>query len=137
MYIYYLNTFFSSSIVYIRYGTLRTVRALANARLFSDLSQNFRQGADKSRTAARDVDSKELLTFRCSFTRSSLDAEILLKDVLQYCTDRPLFLVDRGPWYPDAFKNLDLEHQHQTFGMRNRIERWFRDTEDQAKGVLQ
>lgn len=82
--------------------------------------------------AARDVDSKEVLGFRCSFTRSSLDAELFLKKVLQYCENKPLFLVDKGPWYPDAFKSLGLEYEHQTFGMRNRIERWFRDSQGEA-----
>jgi len=76
--------------------------------------------------AARDVDTKEVLSFRCSFTRSSLDAELFLKDLLQYCENKPLFLVDKGPWYREAFKSLGLEYEHQTFGMRNRIERWFR-----------
>jgi len=64
--------------------------------------------------AARDVDSKEVLAHRASFTRSSLDAELFLKDVLQYCENKPLFLVDKGPWYPDAFKSLGLEYRHET-----------------------
>ena len=54
--------------------------------------------------AARDVDTKEVLTFRASFTRSSLDAEIFLKQVLEYCENKPLFLVDKGPWYREASK---------------------------------
>lgn len=87
--------------------------------------------------AARDVDSKELLAFRCSFTRSSLDAEIFIKYVLRYCTNRPLFLVDHGPWYPYAFEQLGLEYKQQTFGERNSIERWFRNSEEQAQKVLQ
>jgi len=64
--------------------------------------------------AARDVDTKEVITFRCSFTRSSLDAEIFLKDMLQYCENKPLFLVDKGPWYPDAFRSLGLEYRHES-----------------------
>jgi len=48
-----------------------------------------------------------------SFTRSSLDAELFLREVLQYCENKPLFLVDKGPWYPDAFKNLGLEYRHE------------------------
>ena len=63
--------------------------------------------------AARDVDTKEVLIHRCSFTRSSLYAELFLKDVLQYSENKPLFLVDNGPWYPDAFKNLGLEYRHE------------------------
>jgi transposase-like protein len=39
--------------------------------------------------AARDIDTKEVLTFRASFTRSSLDAEIFLKQVLEYCENKP------------------------------------------------
>ena len=62
---------------------------------------------------ARDVDSKEVLAFRVSFTRS-LDAELFLREVLKACTNRPLFLVDKGPWYPDAFKRLYLEYRHET-----------------------
>jgi len=54
--------------------------------------------------AARDVDTKEVLTFRASFTRSSLDAEIFLKQILEYCENKPLFLVDKGPWYREAFE---------------------------------
>ncbi|MCL4437157.1 MAG: DDE-type integrase/transposase/recombinase [Thaumarchaeota archaeon] len=64
--------------------------------------------------AARDVDSKEILAVRCSFARSILDSELFLKQVLQYCANKPLFLVDKGPWYPEAFKRLGLEYRHET-----------------------
>jgi len=64
--------------------------------------------------AARDVDTKEVLTFRASFTRSSLDAEIFLKQILEYCENKPLFLVDKGPWYREAFERLGLEYRHET-----------------------
>jgi len=64
--------------------------------------------------AARDVDTKEVLTFRASFTRSTLDAEIFLKQVLEYCENKPLFLVDKGPWYREAFERLGLEYRHET-----------------------
>jgi len=47
------------------------------------------------------LEIKEILAFRVSFTRSSLDAELFLKD-------KPLFLVDKGPWYKEAFKSLGL-----------------------------
>jgi len=64
--------------------------------------------------AARDVDTKEVLTFRASFTRSTLDAEIFLKQILEYCENKPLFLVDKGPWYREAFERLGLEYRHET-----------------------
>ncbi|MEM3734916.1 MAG: DDE-type integrase/transposase/recombinase [Nitrososphaerales archaeon] len=87
--------------------------------------------------AARDVDGREALTFRCSFTRSSLDAELFLKGVLQFCENKPLILVDRAPWYKDALKRLELMYEHQTFGERNRIERWFRHPQGEAQNLLQ
>ena len=61
-----------------------------------------------------DVDTKEVLAFRVSFTRSSLDAEMFLKQVLECCENRPLFLVDNVPWYRDAFERLGLEYRHET-----------------------
>jgi transposase-like protein len=64
--------------------------------------------------AARDVDTKEVLAFRASFTRSSLDAEIFLKQVLECCENKPTFLVDKGPWYREAFERLGLEYRHET-----------------------
>jgi transposase-like protein len=63
--------------------------------------------------AARDVDTKEVLTFRASFTRSSLDAEIFLK-ILECCENKPIFLVDNDPWYKEAFERLGLEYRHET-----------------------
>ena len=64
--------------------------------------------------AARDVDTKEVLAVRASFTRSSLDAEIFLKQVLECCVNKPMFLVDKGPWYREAFERLGLEYRHET-----------------------
>jgi hypothetical protein len=42
------------------------------------------------------------------------------------CTNKPLVLVDRGPWYRWAFERLGLEYRCERFGMRNRVERFFR-----------
>ncbi|MBS7656769.1 IS6 family transposase [Candidatus Bathyarchaeota archaeon] len=43
-----------------------------------------------------------------------------------FCWNRkPLILVDKEPWYPEALTSLGLRWKHVTFGMRNRIERWF------------
>lgn len=75
--------------------------------------------------AARDVRRKEILALRVSWTRSSLDAELFLGDALKACLNRPLILVDKGPWYPWALGRLGLRWRHITFGRRNSIERWF------------
>jgi transposase-like protein len=42
------------------------------------------------------------------------------------CTNKPLVIVDRGPWYRWAFERLGLEYRHERFGMRNMVERFFR-----------
>jgi transposase-like protein len=42
----------------------------------------------------RDIDTKEVVAFRASFTRSSLDAEIFLKQILEVLLNEPLFLAD-------------------------------------------
>jgi len=76
--------------------------------------------------AAIDVDTRELLAIRVSWQRNILHAEAFLRRVLETCTNKPLILVDKGPWYPEALQALGLEWMHRTFGERNRIERWFR-----------
>jgi len=49
--------------------------------------------------SAVDVDSKELLALEASYGRSSLNALIFLKKALRICINKPLVIVDIGPWY--------------------------------------
>jgi transposase-like protein len=74
--------------------------------------------------SAVDADSKELLALKASYGRSSLNALTFLKKALKMCTNKPL--VDKGPWYRWAFERLGLEYRHERFGIRNRVERFFR-----------
>jgi len=76
--------------------------------------------------AAIDVDSKELVAVNASWQRSSMNAEHILRKALRLCLNKPLILVDKGPWYPEALRSLGLEWRNSTFGPRNPIERWFR-----------
>jgi transposase-like protein len=76
--------------------------------------------------SAVDVDSKELLALEASYGRSSLNALTFLKKALKMCTNKPLVIVDRGPWYRWAFERLGLEYRYERFGLRNRVERFFR-----------
>ncbi|MCL7390890.1 MAG: DDE-type integrase/transposase/recombinase [Thaumarchaeota archaeon] len=76
--------------------------------------------------SAVDVDSKELLALEASYGRSSLNALAFLKKALRMCINKPLVLVDGGPWYRWAFERLGLEYRYERFGMRNRVERFFR-----------
>ena len=76
--------------------------------------------------SAVDVDSKELLALEASYGRSSLNALIFLKKALRICINKPLVIVDMGPWYRWVLGRLGLEYRYERFGMRNRVERSFR-----------
>jgi Transposase and inactivated derivatives len=75
--------------------------------------------------AAIDVDTRELPAIEATWSRSSLDALLFLSRVLGACTNKPVFVVDRGPWYSWTFQELGLEYYHETFGDRSRVERSF------------
>jgi transposase-like protein len=75
--------------------------------------------------SAVDVDSRELLALEASYGRSSLNALSFLKKALRMCTNKPLVLVDRGPWYMWALERLGLKYRYQRLGLRNRVERFF------------
>ena len=79
---------------------------------------------------ARDADTGELMTFRCSLSGSPEDGAKFIDSVLRFCTNRPLVRVGRGANYPRALKNLDLQFQIDTTainpsGIREKIGRWF------------
>ena len=50
--------------------------------------------------AAIDVDTKELLAVYASYYRSHINTLVFLRKVLRTCTNKPIVLVDGGPWYP-------------------------------------
>jgi putative transposase len=58
--------------------------------------------------SAVDVDSKELLALEASYGRSSLNALSFLKKALKMCTNKPLVIVDKGPWYRWAFESIGM-----------------------------
>jgi putative transposase len=58
--------------------------------------------------SAVDVDSKELLALEASYSRSSLNAPTFLKKALKMCTNKPLVIVDKGPWYRWAFESIGM-----------------------------
>jgi len=47
-------------------------------------------------------------------------------DETKLCINKPLVIVDRGSWYRWALERLGLEYRHERFGLRNRVERFFR-----------
>ena len=55
----------------------------------------------------------------------SFEAYTFLKDVLNYCKNKPEVVVDRGFWYRLALERLGLNYTHETFGCRNAVEGFF------------
>ncbi|MEM3637599.1 MAG: DDE-type integrase/transposase/recombinase [Conexivisphaerales archaeon] len=82
---------------------------------------------------AIDVKTKELIAYRVSRTRSIIDALTLLRAMLSCCSNKPLVLVDKGPWYPYALERLGIEYKHSTFGKRDAIERFYRTLKKRTK----
>jgi hypothetical protein len=76
---------------------------------------------------ARDVDSGEILAFRCSVTKSPEDGKKFIDSVLAVCTDRPLLRVGRGANFPHSLRALDLYFQIDTSGtkIREKISNFF------------
>ncbi|MEM0440353.1 MAG: DDE-type integrase/transposase/recombinase [Candidatus Caldarchaeum sp.] len=83
--------------------------------------------------SAIDVDTGEIIALYVSRGRSILNALTFLRKVLETCDGKPVIVVDRGPWYRWALKRLGIEYIHETFGDRNRVERWFRKLKDRTK----
>jgi putative transposase len=83
--------------------------------------------------SAIDVERYEVLAVKASGGRTELEAIFFLKDVLTYCSNRPLILVDHGPWYPPALEHLGLRYKQVTFQQRNVIESWFHILKQKTK----
>ncbi|MFH7859564.1 MAG: hypothetical protein QXR03_01015 [Candidatus Aenigmatarchaeota archaeon] len=73
--------------------------------------------------AIEDINTKEIIAIYASYQRSCIDAYIFLRIVLKNCLNKPLILIDKGPWYLWALNKLGLEYKHITFGKRNSKER--------------
>jgi transposase-like protein len=83
--------------------------------------------------AAIDVDTGEILALYASRGRGLPNAIKFLKMVLRSCDGKPIVVVDRGPWYRWALERLGITYFHETFGERNKIERWFRELKIRTK----
>jgi putative transposase len=75
--------------------------------------------------SAVDVDSGEILAVYASRSRNMLIALKFLMIVLDRCLNKPLIIVDRGPWYRWALERLGLKYRYQRLGLRNAVERFF------------
>jgi len=71
------------------------------------------------------MDSRELLALEASYGRSCLNTITFLKKALKLCIDKPMVVVDRGPWYRWALERLGIEYIHQRLGRGDVVERFF------------
>ncbi|MEM2238534.1 MAG: hypothetical protein QXR26_08640 [Candidatus Caldarchaeum sp.] len=62
------------------------------------------------------------MALEASYGRSCLNALLFVK-ALRLCLNKPRIIV---PWYVWAIQRLGLDYECQRFGMRNRVERFFR-----------
>jgi transposase-like protein len=82
--------------------------------------------------AAINVDTNEILALYASRGRGIPNAIEFLRKVLDSCEGKPV-IVDRGPWYRWSLERLGMTYFHETFGNRNKIERWFRELKNRTK----
>lgn len=75
--------------------------------------------------AAVDVRTWEVLHVALTQGQSGADAIGVLQGALQACSNDPLVLADRAPWYEVACNRLGLDLRQETFGERNPVEQWF------------
>jgi transposase-like protein len=80
-----------------------------------------------------DVDAKEVLAVYASRGRGVPCAVKFLRKVLDPCECKPVIVVDRGPCYRWALDRLGITYFQETFGKRNRIERWFKEMKEKTK----
>jgi transposase-like protein len=66
------------------------------------------------------------LVLEASYNRSCLNAQTFLKMALRIRTNKPQLIVDKDPWYPCVLESLGTEYRYKRFGIRNRVERFFR-----------
>jgi len=83
--------------------------------------------------SAVDVDSGEILAVYASRSRNMLIALKFLRIVLDRCLNKPLIIVDRGPWYRWALERLRLKCPYQKFGLRNAVEKFFRHLKQRTR----
>jgi len=65
--------------------------------------------------SAVDVERNELILMKVYTTRNYLTVKSFVKEVLNYCENKPKFVVDKAPWLKRALENLRLEFEHETF----------------------
>lgn len=65
--------------------------------------------------SAVDVDRNESILVRVYTTRNYLTTKSFVREILNYCKNKPKFIINKAPWLINALKSSNLEFEHQTF----------------------
>jgi transposase-like protein len=68
-----------------------------------------------------DIDSSEILAVYALWCRDMIIALKFLKIVLDRCLNKPMIIVDRGPWYRWSLEKLGPKYQCQRISVGNRL----------------
>jgi transposase-like protein len=67
------------------------------------------------------IDSGEILAIYTLPSRNMLIAMKFLRIVLDRCVNKPLIVIDKGPWYRWTLERLSsIKHRYQKLGLRNK-----------------
>ncbi len=73
----------------------------------------------------------EVISARISRRKGNLEClEIIM---LEKCKNKPIFLVDRAPWYKEVLSRRELKYEIRTRGKRNSVESWFFQVEEEGE----
>ena len=65
--------------------------------------------------SAIDIERNELILMRVYTARNFLTAKSFVKEVLNYCENKPKFVIDKAPWLRRAIESLGLNFEHEKF----------------------
>jgi len=66
-------------------------------------------------------------------TRNLLTSKIFIIEVLKYCENNPIFIIDNAPWLIEALELLKLSYIKENFGDRSLIESAFSSFKQRTK----
>jgi len=83
--------------------------------------------------AAVDMNTQEIVAYHSSIYRNSIEAGLFLRKVLNKCSNKPIVVSDKGPWYIPAFERMKIDYWHNTFSVRNPVEQLFKLVKDRTR----
>ena len=60
----------------------------------------------------------------------------MIMGMLEKCKNKPVFLVDRAPWYKEILSRRGLKYEIRTRGKRNAVESRFFQVKEECEELL-